>query len=292
MAAGEGIVSKGWIVQLLRLYRPDVAAISFGAYVFGLVAAGGVELWELAVGFAISIVSFNYIYSLNSIEDRHLDRVNKPERPLAAGTLPLRVARRYVTVLLVLSLIYPFLVYANVTNLALFLILPILGWAYSSPPLRLRTRLIPALLSIVLMYLAPISIGFTYRLDVLRDVHAVILGYFFLFSISVIPLKDIEDVGGDQLLDSKNWRTTLGLRRLLALSLIGLVLSILLVVIAAIDPVVTRVLVALSGAATLLISAFIVFRLPPERLYRSLLLLLAALGIMFVIFTLILGVSL
>jgi 4-hydroxybenzoate polyprenyltransferase len=155
------------IASLLGLYRPDVAVISFGAYAAGLAFSGGSRPADLPVGLAISLGSFNYIYSLNSIEDRHVDSVNKPKRPLPAGKLPVGVAQRYVTALLVLSVLYPLLVRTDAVNLALYLLLPLLGWAYSRPPLHLKTKLVPAAVSIACMYTTPVAIGLTSRLDVL-----------------------------------------------------------------------------------------------------------------------------
>lgn len=279
------------ILQLMRHYRLDVAVISFGAYVFGRVMTGGVKLLDVPTGLAISLISFNYIYSFNSIEDRDIDRINKPERPLPAGKLPVAIARRYVAILLVLSIVYPFLVYANVINLALFLTLPLLGWAYSASPLRLKTKILPALISIALMYITPIAIGLTYRLNALKPAHAVVLGYIFLFCLSIVPLKDIEDIHGDQLHGSNNWMATLGFSRLLTFSLIGLAASILFVLLTGLG-LVTPLLVSLSGSTAALIIAFWVFQLPRERLYRSVLILIALLGLVFCLYSLFTGGSL
>jgi 4-hydroxybenzoate polyprenyltransferase len=283
---------KQIIPALLQLYRLDVAVISFGAYVAGLVFSGGVSLADLPVGLGISLISFNYIYSLNSIEDRHVDLVNKPQRPIPAGRLSLEIAQRYVTLLLVLSVAYPFVVQKDMVNLALFLLLPLLGWAYSRPPLHLKTKPIPALVSIACMYTTPVAIGLTARLDALSSVHAALLGYIFLFCLSIVPLKDIEDVEGDQLHGSKNWLALLGQSRLLGLSLIGLIAAIALVILADLGRSITVVLVALPGATGLLIAAFVLLNLPRTRLYRSILILVAVLGLLFSLNSIVFGGSL
>ena len=280
------------IRPLLQLYRLDVAVISFGAYVAGLVFSGGVGLADLPVGLAISLISFNYIYSLNSIEDRHIDLVNKPQRPIPAGKLSLEIARRYVTLLLVLSVAYPFIVKTDMINLALFLLLPLLGWAYSRPPLHLKTKPIAAVVSIALMYTTPVAIGLTSRLDALGSVHAALLGYIFLLCLSIAPLKDIEDVEGDQLHGSKNLLALVGLRRLLGLSLTGLIAAIALVILADLGLPITVVLVALSGATGLLIAAFVLLGLPRTHIYRSILILVAVLGLLFSLNALVFGGSL
>lgn len=284
--------AKKMILPLLQLYRLDVAIISFGAYVAGLVFSGGVRLADLPVGLGISLISFNYIYSLNSIEDRHVDLVNKPQRPIPAGRLPLRIARRYVGLLLVLSVAYPFLVQTDTISLALYLLLPLLGWAYSRPPLHLKTKTIPAAVSIALMYTTPVAIGLTSRLDTLNRAQMVLLGYIFLFCLSIVPLKDIEDVEGDQIHGSRNWSAWLGQRRLLGLSLTGLTASIALVLLMALDLPITVILIALSGATGSLIAAFVVLRRPRRHLYRSILILVAVLGLIFSLNTLVFGGSL
>jgi 4-hydroxybenzoate polyprenyltransferase len=280
------------ITPLLQLYRLDVAVISLGAYIAGLVFSGGVGLADLPVALAVSLISFNYIYSLNSIEDRHIDLVNKPQRPLPAGRLSVKAARRYVAVLLVLSIAYPLIVKTDLINLALFLLLPLLGWAYSMPPLHLKTKPIPAVLSIGLMYTTPVAIGLTSRLDVLGSGHFALLGYIFLFCLSIVPLKDIEDVEGDELHGSGSLLALVGPDRLLALSVAGLAAAIALVLLADLGPRITLVLVALSGATGLLIAAFVLFRLPRSRIYRSALILIATLGLLFALNALVFGGSL
>jgi 4-hydroxybenzoate polyprenyltransferase len=284
--------AREMISPLLQLYRLDVAVISFGAYAAGLVFSGGIHLVDLPVGLAISLISFNYIYSLNSIEDRDIDRVNKPERPIPAGKLPIGLAQRYVTILLILSVVYPFFVKTGTINLVLFLLLPLLGWAYSRPPFHLKTKLITAVVSIACMYTTPLAIGLTARLDTLGSVQITLLGYIFLFCLSIVPLKDIEDMEGDQLHGSRNFLASLGMNRLLAISLAGLIAAILLVTLVDLSLAITVVLVALPAAIALLIVAFMLFKLPRKRLYRSILILIAVLGLLFSINALIFGGSL
>ncbi len=212
-------------------------------------------------------------------------------RPAAtpAGKLPVKTARWYVSLLLVLSLAYPFLVKTDLTNLALFLLLPPLGWAYSRPPLHLKTKPIPAMVSIALMYTTPVAIGLTSRLDSLGSEQATLLGYIFLFSLSIVPLKDIEDEAGDQLHGSQSLLALMGPTRLLGFSISGLIAAMALVILSRLGPAVSFVLLALSGAITLLIAAFVLLRLPRAHLYRSILMLVAALGFLFTLNTLVFG---
>ena len=281
--------TKNIIPPLLQLYRLDVAVISFGAYAAGLAFSGGVSLADLPVGLMISLISFNYIYSLNSIEDHHIDLINKPHRPIPSGILPLGIAQRYVTLLLVLSVAYPFFVQTDIINLVLFLLLPLLGWAYSRPPLHLKTKAIHAMVSIAFMYTTPVAIGLTSRQAALSSFDLILLSYIFLFCLSIAPLKDIEDVEGDQLHGSRNFLALLGMSRLLAVSLTGLILAIALVILADFNLAVTVVLVALPAAIFFLITAFVLLRLPRKRLYRSILILIAILGLLFSINSLVFG---
>jgi 4-hydroxybenzoate polyprenyltransferase len=283
---------KEMLSSLFQLYRLDVAVISFGAYAAGLVFSGGVHQADLPVALGISLISFNYIYSLNSIEDRHVDSINKPHRPIPAGKLPLNVAQWYVTLLLVLSVAYPFFVQTDIINLILFLLLPLLGWAYSKPPLHLKTRPLAAIVSIGFMYTTPVAIGITSRLEALNTVHVALLIYIFLFCISIVPLKDIEDVEGDHLQGGRNLLALFGTNRLFAFSLSGLIAAILLAIGADLDFRTTFVLVILSGATGLLILGFVLFKLPRKRLYRSILALIAILGFLFALNALVFGGSL
>jgi geranylgeranylglycerol-phosphate geranylgeranyltransferase len=278
---------KNIIWQLMRQYRLDVAVISFCAYVAGLIFNGGFRPGELAGGVAISLISFNYIYSINSIEDRDIDRINKPARPIPAGSLELGIAQRYISLLLALSILYPLLVYRNFFNLGLYFLLPFLGWAYSVPPLRLKTRPLAAALCIVIMYLTPIAIGLTSSLETLRPLHAYLLGYFLLFILSIVPLKDIEDVEGDQQLGSGNWMVMFGLRKLLISSALGLAASVLLLFFAGLGSIITFDLTALSSSTAILIALFTFFHLPRKNLYRSILILICSLGLTLFIFILV-----
>jgi 4-hydroxybenzoate polyprenyltransferase len=279
-------------LSLLQLYRLDVAMISFGAYMTGLVFSGGVHLADLPVALGISLISFNYIYSLNSIEDREIDLVNKPHRPIPSGKLSVGSARRYVTMLLITSVVYPFFVQTGAINLVLFLLLPLLGWAYSRPPFHLKTKVIPAMVSIAFMYTTPLAIGITSRTGLLSSVQLTLLGYIFLFCLSIVPLKDIEDVEGDQLHGSRNHLALLGMNRLLTVSIVGLIAAMVLVILADLSLAIMVVLVALPGAIALLIVAFVLFKLPRRRLYRSILILIGLLGLLFSLNALIFGGSL
>jgi 4-hydroxybenzoate polyprenyltransferase len=142
------------------------------------------------------------------------------------------------------------------------------------------------------MYTTPVAIGLTSRLDTLGSTHASLLGYILLFCLSIVPLKDIEDVAGDQLHGSKNLLALLGPSRLLGLSLTGLIAAIALVIVADLGLPITVLLVALAGATGLLIVAFVLLSLPRRRLYRSLLILVAILGLLFSLNGIVFGGSL
>lgn len=281
------------IVAVLGLYRLDVAVISFCAYMAGLAFSGGIDFPAgLITGAAVSLISFNYIYSLNSIEDRDIDRVNKPHRPLPAGRLSLELAQQYTSLLLVLSVVYPFFVRTTIIDLIALLTLPALGWAYSKPPLRLKTKAIPATVSIAIMYTLPLAAAFASRQGNITRAQFVLLGYIFLLCLSVVPLKDIEDVEGDALYDSKNFLALFGANRLFTFSASGLAVAIGLAILADLTPALTFVLAALPAAILSLILTFILFQLPYKRLYRSILGLIAILGLLFFINRLIFGGSL
>jgi 4-hydroxybenzoate polyprenyltransferase len=142
------------------------------------------------------------------------------------------------------------------------------------------------------MYTTPVAIGLTARLDTLGTTHASLLGYILLFCLSIVPLKDIEDVAGDQLHGSENLLALLGPSRLLGLSLTGLMAAIAIVILADLGLPITVLLVALSGATGLLIAAFVLLNLPRRHLYRSILILVAILGLLLSFNALVFGGSL
>lgn len=183
------------ISAYLRLFRLDAAVISFATYLVGARLAGGVRGADVLAAALITGISMNFCYSFNSWIDRSVDAINKPERPIPSGQISPRAALAYSLVLFALSLIYPFFLAKPGVALFCFLLLPVLGLMYSARPLALKFRPPLSVVAVSMGLTIPIVAGYFSNAD-----DCSLNGFFaclFLYCLSIIPLKDIEDTRGD-----------------------------------------------------------------------------------------------
>ena len=264
--------------HLLRLYRLDAAVISAMSCAYGMIDAGRGPLEVALVSAAVSLLTFNFIYSYNAVADVALDRVNKPHRPLPAGTLSSKSARRYVFVVGALALAYPFSLRGGPVQAAPLWALVALGFAYSSHRIRLRNRPPISALVIATMYVLPMISGFAADGRAPRPDQLGLVASLFAFCLAVIPLKDIEDVEGDVRGGSGNWADWFGPRRLVLISCAGLLLTVGLTW-ALVRPIAPRLLVvAVSCAALVTIAFFLATSRPLRGLYRAVLVTVILIG--------------
>lgn len=212
-----------------QLFRIDAALIAFFSYLAGagLAGAGTVGYQDVSLAGAVTLISTNFIYSLNSWADREIDSIDKPGRPIPSGRVTPKDALIYAGILLILSSGYPFWVYRSFWTLCLFLLLPLLGLIYSIKPVRTRDNPYLAVLTISTGLVIPIMLGYFMNN---RDFTEV--GFFivlFLFCLGVVPLKQIEEVEPDELRGAHNLYLRFG-KRILYFSLGGMLLVLLLAI--------------------------------------------------------------
>ncbi|MBW1989065.1 MAG: UbiA family prenyltransferase [Deltaproteobacteria bacterium] len=207
------------VLAYLGLFRADAAVIAFFSFLLGAELAGGATWASLASALLVTGFSANFCYVYNAWTDRENDRVNKPGRPIPSGRVTPARARNYAWFLFAGSLAYPFLVAASSEALALYLAIPLLGWAYSSPWPRLKNH--PPFSILI------VSMGLTIPM-VLGHIHirgAGSKGWFFFllfwFASVVVPLKDMGDEAGDLSVGECNLYHRFG-SRLVVFSLAGL----------------------------------------------------------------------
>jgi len=211
----------------LKLFRADVALISFFSYIIGSVLADNLKVRDIFIAALLTVISTNFIYSFNSWADRDIDRINKPWRPVPAGKIKPEAALSYSIVLLVLSCVYPFFIFTSCLTLFLFLLLPLLGILYSAKIFYLRKYPLPAILIISTGLVTPMSLGyFMNGSDPSLFFHFFIV--LFLYCLSIVPLKDIEDIDGDVKSEVGNLFAKFG-NHLLTFSVTGLILDCVMV---------------------------------------------------------------
>jgi homogentisate phytyltransferase/homogentisate geranylgeranyltransferase len=175
-----------------------------------------------------------YITGLNQVTDVEIDKVNKPDLPIAAGILSMKAATITVVVSLILSLVmglsHPVFSTQGL-NLAL-LSSAILGTLYSLPPARLKRFPFLAAFCIVAVRGAVINAGFFAHAKVAAfgDTSATVMScltsdprcmlsslYFAVFGVVIALMKDVPDVKGDALSNVRTFSVRLGQKRIFGL---------------------------------------------------------------------------
>lgn len=201
----------------VRLYRADVAVISFLAYLVGILLSSNAVWMDIFPGLLISFVSFNFIYSFNAWSDRKIDKINKPHRPIPSGLVNPGNALRYSLVLFAFSLLYPLFLSESLWEYGLYAALPSIGIVYSANPLRIRRYALPSTLLVALAYTIPVLLGWgRHRPGFHMPDFSLSL---FVYALAIIPLKDIEDKAGDLKCQIQNWANLLGRDALVACSI-------------------------------------------------------------------------
>jgi 4-hydroxybenzoate polyprenyltransferase len=148
----------------------------------------------------------------NQVFDLEIDRVNKPHRPLPSGAVASGLAMRFGFVCAVAALGLAALV--SPTFLACVAVGVGATWLYSGPPLRLKRRLVGALLAIAVPrgLLVPVAGWAVISVPDASDPWA--LGIVaFLFVLGAAATKDFSDVPGDRAHGCRTLPVVLGVRR-------------------------------------------------------------------------------
>ena len=142
------------------------------------------------------------ITGLNQIIDIELDKINKPELPIASGKLDKTTAKKIVIVSGIISLVTAALL--NWVLLLLITVILLLGIAYSVPPVQLKKHHLPAALSITIVRGILVNIGmaihFSYLMYGTFEIQPVIYPltiFISAFSLAIAWYKDLPDRAGD-----------------------------------------------------------------------------------------------
>jgi homogentisate phytyltransferase / homogentisate geranylgeranyltransferase len=223
---------------LWRFSRPHTL-IGTTVSILGIYAIAASSLPGVAIGDGLADLAFTllagalvniYIVGLNQIEDVDLDRINKPQLPVAAGDLSLRHARRIVAASGALAVVLAW-TQGWVELVAVGAAMAI-GTAYSSPPLRLKRFPVIAAASISVVRAAVVNVGvyehFAASLGDRPELSAlpapiIALTLFVLpFSFAIAVLKDLPDARGDRIFHIATFTVRLGARRALQIGMVSL----------------------------------------------------------------------
>lgn len=144
-----------------------------------------------------------YIVGLNQLYDVDIDRINKPDLPLASGEFTLLQGQLIVGVTGILALVISGLsgmwLFATVT------ISLIIGTAYSMPPIRLKQFPFLAAFCILTVRGIIVNLGlFLHYGDKLNNTEALnpyvwtLTLFILLFTVAIAIFKDVPDLEGDK----------------------------------------------------------------------------------------------
>lgn len=156
----------------------------------------------------MAIFCMNYVYLVNGVTDVKEDAINSPERPLSRGLVGIQEAKKYVNLLFVLTIIYPFFIHNTWMERGVVWFILFLGYIYSCPPVRFKR--IPPLATIYLVanFNLPIILGY-WMATASTQSPPFLLSTVFLFFANM-PLKDYGDRVGDKEAGINNWVTVAG----------------------------------------------------------------------------------
>jgi len=185
-----------------------------------------------------------YIVGLNQIEDVDIDRINKPELPIAAGEFSQKDAWWIVGFAGGLSVILSAL--GGWFLLATVLLSLMIGTAYSVPPLRLKRFAFWASACILTVRGAVVNLGlflhYSDQLGLPLQIPGklwVLTTFIMVFSIVIAIFKDIPDIEGDRRFNITTFTVRLGQARVYRLA--RLILTICYVGLVAVAPLLTGI---------------------------------------------------
>ena len=215
---------------LVRFTRPhtiiattiQVVALFFiagGSQVLGPNNLGPTSLGPVLLALITCLALNIYIVGLNQITDVEIDRINKPQLPLASLEMSMGQAWIVVTVTGVVALAGAMI--AGPFLLATVFIIMMIGTIYSIPPLRLKRLSFWAAISIALARGVFANVGlalhYNHVFGGLKNFSpatlAVMAAFFFGFGLVIAIYKDIPDLMGDKMHGINTFTVRLGPKR-------------------------------------------------------------------------------
>ena len=142
------------------------------------------------------------ITGLNQVIDVELDKINKPELPIASGELSIATAKKIVVVSGIIAVGAAALLHWVL--LLLIIIILLLGIAYSVPPIQLKQHHLPAALAITIVRGVLVNIGMAIHFSVVLNGNYTIQPVIYpltifisTFSLAIAWYKDLPDRAGD-----------------------------------------------------------------------------------------------
>ncbi len=152
--------------------------------------------------------------TLNGVYDRNIDSINKPDRPIASGSMSSKQGLIYSLMLYSIAFLLSIPVGVNFIIIAVVSI--IITASYSIPSVFLRKKFIINTLTGLVFYgiLCPLAGWAMYPH---LPVPVFLIVFIFIFGSGIAITKDFQDVRGDSMYRIKTVPTVMGIPRALAL---------------------------------------------------------------------------
>lgn len=190
---------------LWRFSRPHtIIGSTLSIIVLFLLQGGSIyEHWLMLAATLVSALACNVcITGLNQVIDVELDKINKPELPIASGELDANSAKKIVLASGIIALVAAALLHWLL--LLLIVVILFLGIAYSLPPIQFKKHHLPAALSITIVRGVLVNLGmalhFSGMLDGSYTIDPVVYPltlFISAFSLAIAWYKDLPDRAGD-----------------------------------------------------------------------------------------------
>lgn len=209
-------IKKFWHLNRMgRIEGPPLAGLLVLAG--ALLSSGEIHLHVFLAALAMGALCMNYVYLVNGVTDIKEDAINSPNRPLAHGDITEKEGWRYVHILFVLTIIYPFFLHETWEQRSIVWVILAMGYFYSLPPVRFKRFPPLATIYLVINFNLPIVLGAIMSTGE-SHLPPYILSPILLF-LANMPLKDYGDRKGDLEVGMGNWVSFIGgAHRLLIMS--------------------------------------------------------------------------
>lgn len=209
----------GTSLSVLGLYLLTVGVNSTGFSV--------VHIWQILLTWLACISGNIYIVGLNQVEDVDIDKINKPDLPIASGEFTREQGQLIVIITGILAVILaginsPFLL--GMVGISLMI-----GTAYSLPPIRLKRFPVLAALCIFSVRGTIVNLGLFLHFSWLWQTNQnidpavwVLTVFILVFTFAIAIFKDIPDLEGDKLYNITTFTLQIGQKAVFNLAILVL----------------------------------------------------------------------
>lgn len=210
------------IIDYFRITVPYYMPIAMLGIFVGLATSGGVINYSFILSLVSVVTLVAAFNTFNGVTDFKVDLINKPYRPIPSGKVSRKFALAYSGFFYIISLYTAYQL--TLQFFQIMLLSSIITIFYSIPLISLRKRFLISNLSGAVLYgvLCPLA---GWALMPTNPIPLFILGFTFLFSLSLSMSKDFQDFIGDRVYKIKTIPVVLGVEKAKLLSAVMLSLS-------------------------------------------------------------------